>query len=437
MNVYYDIISPYVTTPRHVVRLENTIAVTWSAVRQEVNVADFLALEVIRLYDTPLFAAIQNNMKLLCGTGGQEEHRRNLTDRMNQILPNLTPEKADFYARVLSRLFPRFERIGYSSSARNQWDAERRVCIEAHFDTYFRLTLSDGALPIASIDALVTRASDKAFIQSTFRSASQTTTRHGNSLVPIYLDELMVHSHRVKREDIEPLLTALFEIHDEIDLKSDADKGFMGIANTTIRYHWLVRRIAEPLTLEERSQLLMSALRNASLTWLIDFTSSSRKHYSEREDRTDEAFVKKDDLGVLTQSALGAIRSSSEDGSLISKSELVYLLYRWRDLLDGDATEVRAWTNSQLTNTEGLIRLAEGFTSQSWSMGIGGDGVLADRVSTPRNIVRLAEDADIIDSSRFRTEVLKLLSSDKLSVEQRAIASTFIEAWTYSKSDEF
>ena len=44
MNIFYDVVVPYITTPRHVARFQNAISVTWPAIANEVNLADFIAL---------------------------------------------------------------------------------------------------------------------------------------------------------------------------------------------------------------------------------------------------------------------------------------------------------------------------------------------------------------------------------------------------------
>jgi predicted KAP-like P-loop ATPase len=48
MNLFYDIVAPYLRTPRSVVRLTSSLAVTWPAVKGEVDPADFLGLETLR-----------------------------------------------------------------------------------------------------------------------------------------------------------------------------------------------------------------------------------------------------------------------------------------------------------------------------------------------------------------------------------------------------
>ena len=65
MNVFYDVVAPYITTPRHVVRFQNAISVTWPAIENEISLADFIALETLRLYEPSLFLAIRNNSEVV------------------------------------------------------------------------------------------------------------------------------------------------------------------------------------------------------------------------------------------------------------------------------------------------------------------------------------------------------------------------------------
>src|SRR5690606_40618583 len=49
-NVYHDGIDALIQVPRDVVRFTNTLAVTYPAVRGEVNAVDFIALEALRVF---------------------------------------------------------------------------------------------------------------------------------------------------------------------------------------------------------------------------------------------------------------------------------------------------------------------------------------------------------------------------------------------------
>ena len=225
----------------------------------------------------------------------------------------------------------------------SNWDSERRVCVQKHFDTYFRLALSEEALSTQDIEDLIQRAEDSAHVQTILRRAAKTERKGGQSMVPVYLDELTTHARKVRRESVAALLCALFAIHDEIDLKKDAERGFMAMADTSLRYHWLIRRLtADRFTLEERTQAYLAAIECAALGWLVDFVSSARRDYHREGHprREDERLVTEAALEPLTERALGAISAAAEDGSLLHHKDLLSILYRWRDF-SGDPQSVR------------------------------------------------------------------------------------------------
>lgn len=433
MNVFYDVVAPYITSPRHVARFQNAISVTWPAISKEVSVADFMALETLRLYEPTLFKAIRAGKVVVCGTRQQGDREQRDESRLEPFLHEVPESRRKVAKLALLRLFPRLEAMGYGDSFWQQCDAERRVCVKSHFDTYFRLSLSDETLPLERIKDLIARANDREFVQATIRSAAQSERRTKSSMVPIYLDEMNTHALNVSKDNVEPLLSALFEIHDEIDLKKDADRGFMGMANTSLRFHWLIRRLTgDRFSIAERSAMYKKAIASASVGWLVNFVSSARDDYREREGqqrREEDCLVSQESLGDLTTCALDAIRSAAADMSLLKHQDLTYLLYRWRDFLSNDPSEVRKWTDGLLSNPEALVILARGLTSQSWSMGMGGFGALGDRVSMPTTIAQIDDKTDILNVQAFRKALDGLVTNKSIEGDSLTTVKDFLEAW--------
>jgi predicted KAP-like P-loop ATPase len=434
MNLFYDIVAPYITTPRHVARYQNAINVTWPAVAGEVSLADFIALEALRLYEPALFRAIRSRKGETCGVSNQHNGDQNHEDRLKPFLDDVPVSRHDLAKVALQRLFPRFEKMGYGSDWISRWDAERRVCIEAHFDTYFRLTVSDETLPTKVIEEMEKRAGDADFIKNTMRTAAKTIRRNGKSMVPVYLDELTTHAARIDKGKVAAFLGALFEIHDEIDLEADAERGFGGIANTTLRYHWLLRRVtAERFTSEERSSALVDAIQKASLGWLVEFTSSAiGEHAEERKQgpkHEEDCLVQSSAIESLRKHTLKVIRTAAADGELIGHQDLVYILYRWRDLLSGDSAEVREWAGARIFEDDSLVALARDFTGRSWSMGMDGFGSLGDRVSKATVVAKISDDADIIDAEAFRARLEVVAADGKLGRDDLKTVQTLLDAW--------
>ncbi len=184
MNIFYDVVAPYITTPRHVVRFRNAITVTWPAIPNEVNLADFISLETLRLYEPRLFSAIRLHKSEVCGTRQEGDLPQHDPERFSAFLQNV-PGPHELAICALQRLFPRLENMGYGNEWTNEWSSQRRVCIENHFDTYFRFSLSDEALSSRQIDELIERADDRAFIQKALQQAAVIERRGGRSMVPV------------------------------------------------------------------------------------------------------------------------------------------------------------------------------------------------------------------------------------------------------------
>ncbi|EFC4208024.1 NTPase KAP [Escherichia coli] len=439
MNVFYDVVAPYITSPRHVSRFQNAISVTWPAIAGEVNLADFVALEILRLYEPTLFSAIKGNKSLVCGT--KTENNNNNDDRFSIFLNGIEEGRQDVAKTALQRLFPRLESIGYGGEWISEWSSERRVCVEAHFDTYFRLNLSDEVLSGKAIDELIEKAGDSDYIKKVFMDAANARRRTGQSMVPVYFDELTTHGKRVDKDKVRPLLSALFEIHDAIDLKIDADSGFMAMANTTLRYHWLIRKLTRnKFSIEERTDMYLKATEAASLGWLINFVSSARGDYQVREDRQptaeEDCLVSENVLPELTKRALNAIRTSSADGSLLVHKDLLYILYRWIDFMGGDPTEARAWTDSLLDDRKALLILVKVMTGASWSMGMGGFGSLGDRVSKRTVRAQISDDSPVIDARKFRAAIEKIANDKNSSDDEIASIQTLLSAWDHRARGE-
>ncbi|HHW2434105.1 P-loop NTPase fold protein [Klebsiella pneumoniae] len=439
MNVFYDVVAPYITSPRHVSRFQNAISVTWPAIAGEVNLADFVALEILRLYEPTLFSAIKGNKSLVCGT--KTENNNNNDDRFSIFLNGIEEGRQDVAKTALQRLFPRLESIGYGGEWISEWSSERRVCVEAHFDTYFRLNLSDEVLSGKAIDELIEKAGESDYIKKVFMDAANARRRTGQSMVPVYFDELTTHGKRVDKDKVRPLLSALFEIHDAIDLKIDADSGFMAMANTTLRYHWLIRKLTRnEFSIEERTDMYLKATEAASLGWLINFVSSARGDYQVREDRQptaeEDCLVSENVLPELTKRALNAIRTSSADGSLLVHKDLLYILYRWIDFMGGDPTEARAWTDSLLDDRKALLILVKVMTGASWSMGMGGFGSLGDRVSKRTVRAQISDDSPVIDARKFRAAIEKIANDKNSSDDEIASIQTLLSAWDHRARGE-
>ncbi|XTQ96177.1 KAP family P-loop NTPase fold protein [Xanthomonas sacchari] len=435
MNVFYDVVVPYLTTPRHVTRLINALTVTWPPVAGNISHADYFALETLRLYEPTLLNAIRHHRDFVTSTG-----RSGAKDK-SRFVPFLTgiPEsRHDAIGVVLKRLFPVFEDITYSGF-HSSWDAERRVCLPKHFDTYFKLSLSDDTLSAHDIAELINHANDRAFIKERLLQAAAQVRRNGKSMVPVVLDELTSHGKKVAQEKVQDFFTAIFEVADAISKKEDDERGF-ATAGTSLRIHWLIRRVTEDrFTIEEKSALYLNATEQASLGWLIDFVSSAYDDHHPREGREvdfDTCLTTADAVPVLVARGLERLRQAAQSDELLGRGDLLFLLYRWKEFAADDGVEVRAWLTDRMQRDEVLVVLAKALTGEAWTTGLGGFGSLGDRVSRRQVRAQINDDFALFDPVRFRMELERIVREQRQPPEAIDAVRVLLDAWIPGKSSE-
>jgi predicted KAP-like P-loop ATPase len=433
MNVYYDAIAPYINTPRDVSRLANAISISWPPVANEVDMADFVALETMRLFEASLHNEIRLSGERLCGTRSSfGSHHDDSDKEMNELL-DLVPEPRRPYARLaLQRLFPRFEKVTYSDGTVAEWAAHRLVCSDRHFDTYFRMGLGDDTISLREVETLIRHSGDSAYVKSALQKAAYSIRKNGKSKIPLLFDELNVHAFEIEKANFQPLITALFESADDIYRPQDQESG-LAIGDTHLRIHWLIRKLTyERCTLEERSTVFMTACRSAQIGWLADFTHSALDDHFPRDGKMptadEKCLVTKEAIPELKNITLNAILAASADGRLIAHRQLPHILYLWKQLTGEVGGGVLDWTKKQFEDIEATSILAQAFTGETRSHSLGFSG-LGDRVvmRTPKASIDGLE--RIMDVQQFRQRLEDLENNPALSEQQGERISTFLNAW--------
>lgn len=428
MNLFYDVVVPYLTTPRHVTRLINAITVTWPPVANNISHADYLALETLRLYEPSLYTAVRKHRDIV--TSGSQDRSRDKT-RFDPFLAGIPEERHGRLQIALQRLFPAFEEVTYSGF-RESWESERRVCLAKHFDTYFKMSLSDDTLSGKEIRELLERAGDKKFIQERLLRATTQIRRDGKSMVPVVLDEMTSLGGQVAKEKVSAFFSAVFEIVDAIDRKEDEERGF-AVATTSLRIHWLIRRVTDNrFTLEEKSAIYLAATEHAPLGWLVNFVSSAYDDHYPREGREVDlstALTTKEALPTLVDRTLKSLRQAAQDDSLLYRRDLMYCLYRWKEFAGDGGAEMKAWLADRMQRDDVLVLLARALTSESWTTGLGGFGGLGDRVSRRNVRVSIRSDFDLFDSDQFRTALERIAQEQRQPAEDLEAVRVFLDAW--------
>jgi predicted KAP-like P-loop ATPase len=163
--------APWLRTPRDAGRLLNSLVVTWPAVARDVDFADFVALETLRLFEPALHAFIRHNPHRLTGlaASGLAYDESSKTILGKEVLDTVEPAGHERAKAALQRLFPRLESVwgnhGYDSGFTATWDRERRVCIARRFPAYFEFGIGDDVLSRDELEHFAANIADDGYVR--------------------------------------------------------------------------------------------------------------------------------------------------------------------------------------------------------------------------------------------------------------------------------
>jgi predicted KAP-like P-loop ATPase len=320
------------------------------------------------------------------------------------------------------------------------WAAERRVCTDKHFDTYFRMGIGGETISIAKVDEFIENAGNPEYVKQAFLKALGSIRKNNKSKVPLLFDELNVYASRIDKSKFQNLISSIFEIADDIYRDEDSERGGFSIGDSHLRIHWFIRKLTfDRCDLNERGKIFLTACQNAQVGWLTDFTHSAVADHLPKNDNDleppEKCLVTKDCLAELKALCVKSIKAAAYSGELLIHSLLPSILFRWKEFSEDDGAELRTWTKEQLKIDTAVSAFACAFTSESWSQGMGMVG-LGDRVAM-RNIRASVNGLDnIMDIGEFRRRLEELEGNEDLEEQAKEAVSAFLDAWRKQEKGE-
>lgn len=168
-NVYLDGIDHFIDTPRDIVRLTNTLSITYPAVQGEVNAVDFIAIEVLRVFCHLAYDMIRKNPDEFAGhsDSGTSLHQRDteLNAFHEAWITQVLEVDREPVKKLLTRLFPKLQvcwgsRAHYGPDWESTWRKQLRVCSPEKIPIYFRLAVPEGGFSVAEMQAILASTSD-------------------------------------------------------------------------------------------------------------------------------------------------------------------------------------------------------------------------------------------------------------------------------------
>jgi predicted KAP-like P-loop ATPase len=347
-------IEALLSTPRDVARFVNVLRLSYPPVSAEVNTADFIAVEALRLFLPSLYELIRATPERFAGT---TRARTALTAEAEvrefheAWVADLPPAIRIDLITLMLRLFPAIPDepgliINRDPPGENTRQ-ELRIATPELFSIYFQFVVPGSVVSNADLEAYLADASDpQRFGALLVRLAGERDTS-GVSRLGAVLERMRDVAGDIQPQLLETLIAALLDVGDEVGLVRDS---------TTRELIWgLLRRLDEP----ERFAVIGREGRRgraaSTCVWVIAELGLEHGHGGGTRDMAeDERLVTLDHLVELEQVGLRRIREAAQNGSLLDLPSLAMVLSCWQVW---DRAECVKWVADQSESDDALVKI--------------------------------------------------------------------------------
>ncbi len=421
-NVFMEGMAPMLTKPRDIVRYVNMLSVTFPALRDEVNIADFFALEFLRLKLPKLYDTIRENRDRFSGyaqRGIQSAERTEDRAFHQSWADDLDGSIREGIQAMMERIFPKLSNMGRGSEFLSEWARVRRAAHPDVFPIYFQFAVDQDQLSRQAISDFIQNLSNAEASETTLLDAIDVKRPDGSSKAKEYLSRLLDFDREIDAARATTLLNILGRVGDRFIIPSDETGGMFAPRSTWLLI-WVMQHVLNRVPADRRDDLLIASSRQGrALAYLWYVILSIETCHEKPVDHGAAAVltqVKPETLAILQDIALVRIDEYAQTDLLIDVPELPSVLAHWRDRGTRDAA--RGWADNFASDTQNLLRLMATFLSEQKSQAFG------DRVGHVRRTLNLKLMSDFIDLEKAEALLSNSVASD-LGANFVAMVETF------------
>lgn len=358
-DIYYSCLKYFFKNCRDITRYINTLGFGFSWVKEVVNPVDFFAITAIEVFEPQVYYGVRDNKDLFTDLVNNvyEFNAEKLAEdklRCDEILNRAENLPQTVLRQLLIHLFPRLRSIYQPTVSFYHSEAiarkYKRICSLDVFSIYFRLSIPDGFISPAEMNALLALTSDTEGFALALLRLNQ------DDRIPPFLDLLDgVAADKILNKNVSNVVSALI---DGADLFPQGENNVLGF-NTAMRVHRILHQLLRRFSShEERYKILSTAIEKADKSLYI-IVHEIKEQQKEHIDNTDTYIplahrdFSPDQLLSLQKLAVTKILSWVKIGRLIEHPKLIPILYAWKAW--GDEEECKRYIAEVTQNYRGLL----------------------------------------------------------------------------------
>ena len=350
-EIYYNGLAENFESLRDIERYMNVFSLGINLAREELNINDYIAITLIKVFEPDLYEYIKNNKEYFSGTKFDEflnKDKKEILTELEGIYEKLKKLEKRKAKRLIEVIFPKLGEMNYAEGFIDIWSKARRIATPVYFESYFRLDFPEDEIKKSEIKKFREFSTEEDLIKI-FNINNKKKIR--------FLEIILEEIEEISDEKTITLLKFIFSIADE--LKYEDSKGIFAFMEnpqykiTRIFYKMLNNsnrnqyKIMEELFKYDKSslQLLFSVLEMLNDSFL-------------KKNLESEYGIEENQLITLRDIAVTKILKESEKSEKI-ESGLLNILYAMKRL--GSKEEAKKVFKNYLKNKNLLIDFIKEF----------------------------------------------------------------------------
>jgi predicted KAP-like P-loop ATPase len=431
-KVFLKGVEHFLSTPRKVNLLTNTLIVTYPAVRGEVNSVDFIGIETLRIFCPEAYNMVRTYPDKFNGLEWVSHRIEQLRTFHLSWFSNIPEEDREAVKGLLSELFPKlqsvWEDMSFTPSMEATWRKQLRICSPDIFPIFFHLALPHGNIAHAEIKAIISQAGDPQAFSSRLLDLAGQPRLDGHTRLYGFLDRLLDYTEKeIPLESIPSILLSLMDVGDQLMCPEDQGSGKLHIGNDqrVIQIIWeLLRRLPDEIRFDCLRQAIDAGQAIFTSTRIVLELDKLQNKYASDGRPKGQKLIQTNDHDTLVRLVLAKVRGAARDGSLLDGPKLPEILFQWK-IMAGEE-EPKSWVTTMALHDSGLAGLLEKFLEKDF----GHTMIKMEGVSQFRINFKALE--SFLDLREIMPRIPALLESSDLSAPQKDALAHFLKIYENS-----
>lgn len=426
-NLFHDGIKYYINTPRDVVRITNSISISYNSVRGEVNYCDFIAIECLRVFEPKIYDFIKENPDIFSGTMRDgftgDWEKKTFSKSLDSLIDLFSEDKRERLKTFLKRIFPKLESFWgnthYGYDWLSNWRKAKRICSPDLFSIYFTLSIPSFAISSNEFDFLNREFSESELLER-ITHLSKIHLPNGKTKLSKFLDRLLDYIDDLDYLKQKTIINFIFNYADNFLFKEDSHQYFSDDFGNDVRFGRIFFRTMRKIEKSERFDALKNSFeRGSSINTIFRETITlGQQHgkYEAKKDPNKDCVVSLAEQEELEKIALNRLRQIVDEGKFVLNSDSIYLINKWN--LWSNNNEGTNWLEKYIESDDNLLLLLKSLRWESFSQSFD------DRVGRKHIDFNCEWLAKILYLEKIKVRVTTI-DLDKLEEEDKEIIELF------------